>query len=114
MFCSKCGTENDNNAFRCVQCGQEMHAAATTGATPPANVPNYLAQSIIVTLFCCWPFGIPAIVFSAQVNSKLASGDVEGAIDASNKAKMWAWVSFGVGMLAILFYVVVMLAAGFA
>jgi hypothetical protein len=66
------------------------------------HVPNYLVQSILVTLFCCIPFGIVAIVFAAQVNSKLAAGDYQGAVESSNKAKMWSWISFGVGLVVIL------------
>lgn len=71
---------------------------------PQASVPNYLVQSILVTIFCCWPFGIPAIVFAAQVNSKLAQGDYHGAVDASSKAKMWSWISFGLGLTVGLLY----------
>ena len=67
--------------------------------TPP---PNYLVWAILTTLLCCLPLGIPSIVFSAQVNSKWALGDVAGAQAASAKAKkfaMWAaiaGVAFGV------------------
>ncbi len=42
--------------------------------------------------------GIPAIVYAAQVSGKVQAGDLPGAIDASNKAKMWGWISFGVGL----------------
>src|SRR5438093_12052328 len=35
---------------------------------PVVAVPNYLIQAILVTLCCCLPFGIPAIVYAAQVN----------------------------------------------
>jgi hypothetical protein len=66
-------------------------------AAPIGNVPNYLVQAILVTLCCCQPFGIVAIVFAAQVNSKLAAGDMYGAQDSSDKAKMWCWWGFGVG-----------------
>ncbi|MCX7886492.1 MAG: CD225/dispanin family protein [Verrucomicrobiae bacterium] len=66
--------------------------------TAPAYVPNYLAQAILVTLCCCWPFGILAIVFAAQVNSKLRAGDLVGAQEASRRAKMWCWISFGLGI----------------
>src|SRR5882672_10526815 len=39
--------------------------AALPGALPPGvKVPNYLVQSILVTLCCCLPFGIAAIVFA--------------------------------------------------
>src|SRR6185503_13035455 len=47
------------------------HQVPPLGAAPP---PNYLTQAIVVTLCCCVPFGIPAIVFAAQVNSKFQQG----------------------------------------
>lgn len=69
--------------------------------TGPA-VPNYLVQSIIVTLCCCLPLGVVAIIFAAQVNTKLAAGDIAGAQEASSKAKMFCWISFGLGIAAII------------
>ncbi|HSU65413.1 MAG TPA: CD225/dispanin family protein [Tepidisphaeraceae bacterium] len=81
---------------------------------PPGSVPNYLVQSILVTILCCMPLGIPAIVFAAQVNSKLAAGDYAGAVDASNKAKMFSWISFGIGVVVVLFYVVMGAVGGLA
>jgi hypothetical protein len=72
----------------------------TTPLPVVPDIPNYLWQSIVVTLCCCPPLGIPAIVFAAQVNSKLRDGDVLGAQDASRKAKMWCWIAFGLGLLA--------------
>jgi hypothetical protein len=76
-------------------------APAGLGATPTgAKIPNYLVQSILVTLCCCLPFGIPAIVYAAQVNSKQAAGDLAGALDSSQKAKMWCWIGFGIGLAA--------------
>jgi len=50
---------------------------------------NYLVLSILSTVFCCWPLGIPAIVYASQVNTKYAESDYEGAQIASNKAKIW-------------------------
>lgn len=64
-----------------------------------ANVPNYLVQSILVTVFCSSILGIVSIVFAAQVNGKLSQGDIAGAQDMSNKAKMFCWIAFGVGLL---------------
>ena len=69
--------------------------------TPP---PNYLVFAILSTIFCCQIFGIVSIVFAAQVNSRWNSGDIPGALDASKNAKLWAWISFGSGvMIAISF-----------
>ena len=68
------------------------------------SVPNYLVHAILATIFCCVPFGIVSIVYAAQVNSKLMAGDYAGAVDASNKAKTWFWVSFGIGLAVGLIY----------
>jgi len=50
---------------------------------------NYLVLSILSTIFCCWPLGIPAIIYASKVNTKFAEGDYKGAQIASNKAKSW-------------------------
>lgn len=97
MYCRKCGNQNDDNAFKCVECGEILQPIQQAGVSLP-YVPNYLVQSILVTLFCCVPFGIVSIVYAAQVNGKLAGGDYVGAVESSKKAKMWCWVSFGIGL----------------
>jgi hypothetical protein len=66
-----------------------------------ANVPNYLVPAILCTLCCCMPAGIVAIVYAAQVDTKANAGDVEGAERASNTAKLWCWVSFGLGLIGV-------------
>lgn len=67
---------------------------------PAQNVPNYLVQAILVTICCCLPFGIVSIVYAAQVNGKVAAGDMAGAIEASNNAKKWMMIGFWVGLAA--------------
>jgi len=57
---------------------------------PVGSVPNYLWQSIVVTVLCCLPFGVVSIVHAAKVDSLLAQGDLAGAMVASNSAKNWA------------------------
>ena len=74
----------------------------------PANVPNYLVPSIIA-LFCCWPLAIVAIIFAAQVNGKVASGDIAGAVDASKKAKLFSFISIGLGLALGLVYLLLTL-----
>lgn len=58
----------------------------------PPKPDNYLVWAILVTLFCCVPFGIVAIVFAAQVDSKYAMGDDAGAALAAKRAKLWSIV----------------------
>jgi len=73
----------------------------------PANVPNYLIPAIL-SLFCCWPLSIVAIIFAAQVNGKVASGDIQGAMDASKKAKLFSFIAIGIGLGLGLIYLVLM------
>lgn len=79
------------------------------------RVPNYLVQSILVTLFCCQPLGIVGIVFAAQVDGKLASGDYAGAVETSNQAKKWTTIGFAIGLgidiLVLIFYGIAIIAA---
>ena len=64
-----------------------------------APPPNYLVFAILTTIFCCQILGIVSIVFAAQVNSRWNSGDLQGALDASKNAKLWAWIAFGSGFI---------------
>ena len=78
--------------------------------TPPpaggsATVPNYLVPAII-SIFCCWPLAIPAIIFATQVNGKVAAGDIAGAQDASKKAKMFSFIAIGLGLVCIVIYII--------
>jgi hypothetical protein len=74
----------------------------------PANIPNYLVPAII-SLFCCWPLAIVAIIFAAQVNGKVASGDIAGAVDASKKANLFSFISIGIGLAVGLIYLLLTL-----
>ena len=71
--------------------------------TPPPSsethdkVPNYLIPAIISAL-CCLPVGIVSIIFSAQVNGKVASGDVAGARESARKAKLFTIIAIALGI----------------
>ena len=71
------------------------------GATPP---PNYLVWAILSTVLTCLtlfalPLGIASIIFSTQVNTKWSKGDVAGAEGASRKAKLFAILTAGIGLV---------------
>lgn len=100
MYCPACGAFNNDRAIQCEECGMdfspnfgemEMHRE-------PIQIPNYLVQSILVTICCCMPFGIVAIVFAAQVNGLIERGDYAAAQDKSRLANRWCWISFGTGL----------------
>ena len=94
MYCTNCGNERESYATVCASCGHPVQQF-----TAPGTIKNYLVQSILVTLCCCMPFGIVALVFSAQVNSKLAAGDVAGAEAASRSARTWIIVTLIAGFI---------------
>ncbi len=62
---------------------------------------NYLIEAILVTIFCCQPFGIVSIVYAAQVNSKFALGNFEGANNASKSAKNWMIAALISGLIIL-------------
>jgi len=77
----------------------------------PTTVPNYLIPAII-SLFCCTPLAIVAVIFAAQVNGKVAAGDIQGAMDASKKAKLFSYISIGLGLGLGVIYLIMMLFFG--
>ena len=80
--------------------------------TTAAQIPNHLVWAILATLFCCLPGGIVSIVYAAQVNGKIAAGDLAGARDSSEKAKKWAMWSAIAGVIVAVLYVVLVMAMG--
>jgi hypothetical protein len=69
---------------------------------PPPK--TWLAESIIVTILCCQIFGVIAIIYSSQVESKHRSGDFQGAISSSNTAKNWVITAAATSAVLILVF----------
>ena len=121
MHCPTCGARNEDDARFCVNCGQKLEAEESLpGGSPPyqqfggstyepfgdsdshpLHIPNYLIPSILVTIFCCLPLGIVAIIFAAKVNGKVAAGDIVGAQSSSRTARTLVIVPVVVGAVVI-------------
>ena len=100
MYCRRCGTPNEDGSIKCSNCGEPLGPAL--GVRPPAQkIANHLVWAILSTIFCCWPLGIVAIVYAAQVDGRASSGDIAGALEYSKKARMWSWITFAVGLIAV-------------
>ena len=79
--------------------------ASPAQAQPVAiKPPSHFLWGIVATLLCCLPAGIVSLVYAGQVEGKWAAGDHAGALAASNNAKTWAWVSFGLGLVVMVIY----------
>lgn len=68
---------------------------------------TWMAESILVTLFCCQPFGIVGIVNASKVSSLYAQGKHDEAMSASESAGKWTKIGFGVGLAVIVIYIVI-------
>lgn len=99
--CQNCGTTNPESANTCAQCGTTLSSAPQAGntQTPPPRPDNQLTKAILVTLFCCLPFGIAAIVYAAGVDGAYNSGDYELANTKAENAKKYITISFWLGLL---------------
>lgn len=65
---------------------------------------SYLILAIIVTLFCCLPFGIVSITFASQVEKKFKAGDITGAQIASRNSLVFSII----GMVsAFIFWIII-------
>jgi len=78
----------------------------------PVHVPNNLVWAILSLIFCFWPTGIPAVVYAAKVDSRVARGDIYGAQEAAAKSRKWAWISFGIWLFLFVLYMIIIFAVG--
>ena len=99
MYCTSCGVPRDDNATVCTNCGERIRHFP-----PRPQIQNYLIPAVLSAFCCCLPLGVVAIIYAAQVNSKLMAGDIAAAQAASKNAKMWSWIAFGAGALISLAY----------
>jgi hypothetical protein len=72
-----------------------------TRTTPPKN---WLLESILVTLFCCLPFGIVGIINAAKVEPRFFAGQLEASEFAAAEAKKWTMIGFWIGLACIVLY----------
>lgn len=133
MFCPKCGAQMNDGASFCPKCGsstnsdnginiQQKHKIVLkkqsgynqNGYNPNgynqtylyARIPNHMVGAILTTIFCCLIGGIIAIVYSSQVNTKIALGDIRGAQEASKNAQTWITINIVVGIIGFILNVI--------
>jgi hypothetical protein len=72
---------------------------------------SYLVESILVTLFCCLPFGIVGIIYSAMAKSAFDRGDWQIGYANASTARTWTLVGFLCGLVPVLIYLLIMILA---
>jgi hypothetical protein len=72
------------------QYGPTQYAQQQYHEEVPPCPDNNLGWAIAVTVLCCVPFGIVAIIKAASVNDKYNRGDYDGAVAAAKSARNWS------------------------
>jgi len=70
---------------------------------------TWLAESILVTILCCLPFGIVGIIKASNVSSLWQAGRFEEARAASASAKKWTLIGFFASLAVYPLYIVGMI-----
>ena len=68
---------------------------------------TWMTESVLVTIFCCLPFGIVGIVNASKVTSLYSQGNYTEAQQASSNAKKWTKIGFFVGLAVIIIYLLI-------
>ena len=107
-FCSACGAKTKAEQILCIECGASPNAAHFAGASQTVN--NQMVKAILVTVLCCLPFGIVAIIKSSEVNGKLAVGDIVGAQMSASSSSNWSNMAIIFGLIFGIFYFFILMA----
>ena len=85
---------------------QPYNSGSIGSGMPPMDQPpkNWLVEAILVTVFCCLPFGIVGIVKAAEVNSKFAAGNYAGAVESSRSAAKWTKIGFFIAIAGVVIW----------
>lgn len=84
-----------------------MPGTISTGGNVP-NTTLWLVLSILATLFCCLPFGIVAIIYSALAIGRVGANDLVMANKYIKNAKIWVIVSASISLVILILYVVLL------
>lgn len=107
MFCTECGAMINDKAAVCPKCGVAV-AGKSIAIASNVQVPNHMVGAILSTVFCCLIGGVIAIIYASQVNTKLAQGDIDGALAASKAANGWIIANVCLGLVGGLLYILLM------
>ncbi|XP_071955315.1 proline-rich transmembrane protein 1-like [Antedon mediterranea] len=74
---------------------------------------DYMSYAIIVTICCCLPLGLIAIIRSSQVRSRFDNGDLQGARLSAKSSRRWSIAGVVLGSLCYLLSILSIVAALF-
>lgn len=112
MYCKECGAFIPESSKSCPNCGSPVNGLAASnysGSQYKICPETHLTKAIILTVLCCWPFGIPAIVYAAGVENAFHSGNYSLAVEKSQKAAKWCNTTLIVGIIFWVLYIIMII-----
>lgn len=110
MYCQQCGTENDDNAYRCVDCGEFLHAdSRAPGVIVRQNSGLAVGSMIssIAGLFLCFFVGqIVGLVLGYKARQQIAESD--GMLQGEGMATagiIIGWIGIGIDVIFVIGYI---------
>ena len=95
-----CDTRQDTGEPISNTYAQAAATAYSTASQPPRPA-TFLGWSIVLTLCCCTPFSIAAIVCGAIANSRYNSGDYDGARRMSRATEWLVILAITLGIVGL-------------
>ena len=76
MFCPRCGAHNDDNAWKCEQCGADMRSyvpqvGGYAGPVTSSKAIWSLVLALVGPCCCTFVFGIVAIILGLQARNEI-------------------------------------------
>ncbi len=117
------GNSGDQGNYGGAQGGGDAFGGGGSGGYPPPPPNNYgdgggygggggavpnstgIIVASVISIFCCTPLGIAALVLAIMGNSKATSGDIAGAQQNLSLAKKLAIASIILGIIGTILYI---------
>lgn len=133
MFCSNCGTENDNDSKYCRNCGNILEKVPNNYTNVNNYNNNYNSEDVpvfnpthsiillIFALFCCGGgligmiFPILSLIEGDKVKDLVSKGDIQGAKIAKKNSDKWikaTYITLSILALLIILYIALLLFFG--
>lgn len=132
MFCSKCGSLNDDSNKYCQSCGESLVSESNESSSRPNSsvyndlnlqMPTFSSGHsiflIVFSLLCCGGivgviFAIMSLVEGNKVNDYAANGDLENALICKKNSDKWikaTYITWAVVAVLLILYFIIMFAS---
>ena len=75
---------------------------------------TWLVESILATILCCMPVGVVGLIYAVQVRDMISLNRLELAYKYSAQARVWTLVSFFIGLVFSILWILLLLLGFFA